>query len=316
VKLRMTCGPYDRSQALIDGEVKPRGIDLDIVVDADDVKRQSRIVAGEFDAGEFFIGAYIADLPRRELGFTAIPIFVKRMFRHSYMYLNRRSGVTRAADLNGKRVGIQNWLTTAALWSRGILSDEYGVDLASITWVALRPVNLKGWVPPPWLRLEILPAGTDQLELLASGNIDAAITTETWAPGIHPAVDFLFPNYAQEERAYYARTRCFPIMHVLVIRTSLLESQPWVARSMFDAWQESKRLCYERLEWQRIHLTSMWFRALWEEERAAAGLDIYPWGFRSTRHEVERLLRYAHEQAFTPRRYDPEEIFWPSLLDT
>ena len=312
----MTCGPYDRSEALIDGTVKPRGIDLDVVSNADDVSRQARAVAGEFDVAEFFIGAYIADLPYRRLGLTAIPVFVKRMFRHSYVYVNLRAGIAKPADLAGKRVGIQNWLTTAALWTRGILAEDYGVDLASITWVALRPVSLGGWTSPKWLRLEILPQGADQLKLLASGELDAAITTETWAPDVHPDVGFLFPDYAQEERQYYARTRCFPIMHTLVIKTELLQREPWVARSMYDAWQESKRLCYERLEWQRIHLTSMWFRALWEEERKAAGTDIYPWGLRSSRHEVDRLLRYAHEQAFTPRKYAPEEIFWESTLDT
>lgn len=316
MKLRMACGPYDRSQALIDGTVSPRGIELEVVVDADDVKRQADVVAGAYDAGEFFIGAYIADLPYRRLGLTAIPVFVKRMFRHSYVYVNRHAGVRRPADLNGKRVGIQNWLTTAALWTRGILKEEYGVDLASIQWVALRPVALAGWTPPEWLRLGVLPQGADQLQLLASGEIDAAITTETWAPDVHPDVEFLFPDYAQEERRFYARTRCFPIMHTLVIKTPLLERHPWIARSMFDAWQESKRICYERLKWQRVHLTSMWFRALWEEERAAAGTDIYPWGFQATKHEVDRLLRYAYEQAFTPRMYHAEDMFWPTMLET
>lgn len=312
----MTCGPYDRSQALIDGSVRPRGIELEITVEADDVSRQSRAVVGAFDVAEFFIGAYIADLPYRHLGLTAIPIFVKRMFRHSYVYVNRRAGIRKPTDLAGKRVGIQNWLTTAALWTRGILSEEYGVDLASIRWVALRPVTAEEWRAPHWLDLEVLPQGADQLQLLASGDLDAAITTEVWAPGVHPEVDFLFPNYAEEERKFYSRTRCFPIMHTLVIKTALLESEPWIARSIFDAWQESKRACYERLEWQRIHMTSMWFRALWEEERALAGPDIYPWGFKSTRHEVDRLLQYAHHQGFTPRRFAAEEMFWPSMLET
>ncbi len=312
----MACGPYDRSQALIDGIVRPRGIELEVVVDANDTKRQLDAVAGAYDAVEFFIGAYIADLPYRRLNLTAIPVFVKRMFRHSYVYVNRHAGIRRPADLEGKRVGIQNWLTTAGLWVKGILKDEYGVDLSSIRWVALRPVALAGWKQPEWLRLEVLPKGTDQLQMLASGEIDAAITTETWAPGVHPDVDFLFPDYAQEERRFYARTRCFPIMHTLVIKTSLLESDPWIARSMFDAWQDSKLICYERLEWQRVHLTSMWFRALWEEERAAAGTDIYPWGFRQTKHEVDRLLRYAYEQAFTPTMYRAEDMFWPSMLET
>lgn len=316
LKLSMTCGPYDRAQALIDGSVVPEGIELNITVNADDVDRQARSARGEFDVTEFFTGTYIADLPRRTLGFTAIPIFVKRMFRHSYIYINNTRGIRKPADLNGRRVGVQTWITSAALWAKGMLEEDYGVDLASITWVAWQPVRLPDWTPPSWLKMEIAPAGSKQFDLLASGAIDAGITTEAWAPGVHPAIDFLFPDYAREEREYYTRTRCFPIMHTLLVRTRILEQHPWAARSLFDAWEASKRKCYEHQQWQRIHMTSLGYRALWEQERALAGDDIYPWGFRKTRHELARMLDYAHRQGLTPRRYQPEELFWPSMLET
>jgi 4,5-dihydroxyphthalate decarboxylase len=316
LKLTMTCGPYDRAQALIDGSVKPKGIELAVTVNDDDVDRQQRAARGEFDVCEFFTGTYIADLPFRKLGFTAIPIFVKRMFRHSYIYINTKSGITKPADLNGRRVGVQTWITSAALWAKGILEEEYGVDLASITWVAWSPVRIADWKAPSWLKLEHAPAGSEQFDLLASGAIDCGISTEIWAPGRHPDIGFLFPDYAREERAYYKKTGCFPIMHTLLVRTSILEQHPWVARSLYDAWEESKQRCYARQDWERMHLTALWYRALWEEERAAAGRDIYPWGFAKSRAELERMLRYAHRQALTPRLYAPEELFCPSMLET
>src|SRR5918994_1597646 len=136
LKLSMTCGLYDRSQPLIDRRVQPRDIDLEIVVNSNDRSRQRDARDGKFDIAEFFTGIYMADLEQRSLGFTAIPIFVKRMFRHSYIYINKRSGIRTPKDLNGGRVGLQTWFTTTALWARGILEDEYGVDLRSITWVA------------------------------------------------------------------------------------------------------------------------------------------------------------------------------------
>lgn len=316
LKLSMTCGPYDRAQALIDGSVKPEGIELDITVDDDDVRRQQRSARGEFDVAEFFTGTYIADLPRKTLGFTALPIFVKRMFRHSYIYVNKRAGIVRPSDLNGRRVGLQTWITSAALWAKGMLEDDHGVDLSSITWVAWQPVRLPDWTPPPWLKLELAPPGSSQFDLLAAGAIDAGITTETWAPGIHADIDFLFPDYELREREYFARTGCFPIMHTLLVRTSILEQHPWVARSLFDAWEASKRQCYEKQEWQRVHMTALWYRALWEEERRVGGDDFYKWGFSKTRSEVDRMLDYAHRQALTPRKYEPEELFWPSMLET
>jgi 4,5-dihydroxyphthalate decarboxylase len=310
----MTCGPYDRAKALIDGTVKPEGIDLDVRV-ANDPGRPKAVRDGDFDVAEFYSGLYIADLEHKSFGYTAVPIFVKRMFRHSYIYVNKRAGIRSPADLNGRRVGIQTWFTTTALWARGLLEDEYGVDLGSITWVADRWEGIGDWKAPSWLRLEIAPQGVSQHDLLASGQVAAGITTLTWAPG-DPDIDFLFPNHAALERDYFKRTGFFPIMHTLLIKTEVLEKHPWVAMSMFNAWQASKERCYEWLEWQRVHQTSLWYRALWEEERAAAGRDIYPWGFHRTRAEVDKMLDYSHRHGMTPRRFAPEDMFHPSTLET
>ena len=219
------------------------------------------------------------------------------------------------ADLNGKRIGIQNWMTTTAVWQRGLLEDEYGLDLKSVTWVAERNRGVGDWKPPAWVKMEFIP-DRKQFELIAAGQIDAGMTTETWAPNVHPDIDFLFPNYAELEREYFKRTRFFPIMHTLLIKTLVLEKNPWVAMSMYNAWQQSKKKCYDWLEWQRVHQTSLWYRALWEEEQAIAGPDIYVWGFKKTRPEVDKLLDYCHRQGMTPRKFEPEEMFHPSTLGT
>ena len=315
LKLRMTCGPYDRARALIEGAVKPAGIDLDVTV-AKDPGRPRVVLEGGYDVAEFYSGLYIADLAYKTFGYTAIPIFVKRMFRHSYIYVNKRAGIRAPKDLNGKRVGIQTWFTTTALWARGILADEFGVDLSSITWVAARREGIGDWKAPSWVKLEVAPQGVTQRELLASGRVDAGVTTETWAPDEHPDIDFLFANHAALERDYYKRTGFFPIMHTLLIKDAVLEKNPWVAMSLYNAWQESKKRCYEWLQWQRVHQTALWYRALWEEERAAGGRDFYKWGFRDTRAEVDKILEYCHRDGMTPRRFKPEEMFHPSTLDT
>ena len=214
LKLVMTCGHYDRAQALIDGTVKPEGIDLEVYVN-EDPGRQTKIGDRECDIAEFYSGLYIADLHYKAMGYTAIPIFVKRMFRHSYIYINKRAGIRSPADLNGKRIGIQNWMTTTAVWQRGLLEDEYGLDLKSVTWVAERNRGVGDWKPPAWVKMEFIP-DRKQFELIAAGQIDAGMTTETWAPNVHPDIDFLFPNYAELEREYFKRTRFFPIMHTSV----------------------------------------------------------------------------------------------------
>lgn len=317
LKVTMTCGPYDRAQSLIDGTVKPEGIELEVVTNSNDNERQAHAMQGKFDAAEFYTGRYIADLPYRSLGLTAIPIFVKRMFRHSYIYVNKRANIRSPSDLNGKRVGVQTFFTSVSIWVRGILADEYGVDPRSIHWVAEGPDSVTQWQRPDWLRLELAPPQRRKVfDLLVAGEIDAAITTEALAPGRHPDVDFLFPNYPQIERDYYRRTSIFPIHHTLVIRTALLEREPWVAMSLFNAWEESKKRCYKWLEWQRIHQTSLWYRALWEEEQAAGGPDFYRWGFEDTRAELDKLLDYSYRVGITPRKFAPEDMFWPETLNT
>lgn len=125
-----------------------------------------------------------------------------------------------------------------------------------------------------------MPPTTSQYELLAQGAIDAGITTELWPPNKHPDIAFLFPDYDAREREYYKRTGCFPIMHTLLVRNSLLEQNPWIARSLYDAWQASKQKLYRRPEWQHIYMTSLWYRKLWEDERAAGGEDFIAGAFR------------------------------------
>ncbi len=316
LELTMTCGPYDRARALIEGTVKAKDIELKIVVNSNDATRQEQSREGKFDIVEFYTGMYITDLPYRTFGFTAIPIFVKRMFRHSYIYINKRKGIRTASDLNGKRIGIQAWTNTTSLWARGILEDDYGLDIRSVTWIANKQDSVGDWKPPAWLRLEILPDGETSEKLLESGAIDAAVTTKTLAPNGHEDVKFLFPNYPELERQWFSRTGFFPIMHTLLIKNEVLERDPWVALSLFDAWQQSKQKCYEWLEWQRVHQTSMWFRGLWEEERAAAGADIYPWGFNKTRAEIDKMLEYAHRHGLTQHRFQPQDLFHPSTLNT
>jgi 4,5-dihydroxyphthalate decarboxylase len=302
---------------LIDKKVKPEGINLDITVNGKDPGSRTQGPQGQFDVVEFYTGLYMADLPNRSLGYTAIPIFVKRMFRHSYIYINNKAGLRSPKDLNGRRVGLQTWFTSAAIWARGVLEDEWGVDVRSITWVVQeKDVGQEDWKPPSWLKLEFVRPGAKLFDLLASGEIDAAITTRLWAPNVHPNIDFLFPNHGEIERDYFKRTGFFPIMHTLLVKTALLDKEPWVAMSLFNAWMASKQALYDDLKWQRVHLTSLWYRALGEEELAAGGEDFYRWGFKNGRAEIDKMLEYVFRYGMTPTKFEPEQIFHSSTLGT
>ena len=209
LKLTMTCGPYDRARALIDGTVKPEGIDLEVYVNKDP-GRHTKIDGKEFDIAEFYTGLYIADLQYKSLGYTAIPIFVKRMFRHSYIYINKHAGIRSPADLNGKRIGVQNWLTTTAVWARGLLEDEYGLDQKSVTWFTERMRGVGDWKPPAWLKLERIPEGRTQFDLLAAGEIDAGITTGNLGTQCSPGCRLSVSELCRAGTRLFQAHRFFP----------------------------------------------------------------------------------------------------------
>ena len=311
----MLVARYDRNAALLDGHVPVPGIELAVREENDDPARQQLGLTGAFDAWEAYAGRYLIDLDAGRREFSALPIYPKRTFRHASIYVRRGGPVRRPADLAGRRVGLQHWSTTAAVWARGILAEDHGVDLRAVRWVQTSP-DPAGWSRPAWLHIEQAEPGADLAGLLTGGEIDAAITSQAWVPYEHPELDFLFPDYPLLERTYFARTRIFPIMHVLLVRTSILDADPWVAASLFDAWTQAKLACLARLERDRLLLTSMWFAGLLQEERAAmGGRDTYPWGLRATRHELEKLLEYARAQGLIRSHLEPEDLMHPAARD-
>ena len=316
LKLSMLVARYDRNAALLDGHVPVEGIDLEVHEENNDRARQQLGLTGSYDVWEGYAGRYLMDVDAGRRTFSAIPVFPKRTFRHSSIYVRRGGPVHSPGDLTGRRVGLQHWATTAALWARAVLAEESGVDLGSVEWVQTSP-DVPRWTRPPWLRLEQARPDADLATMLLSGEVDAAITSEAWVPYEHPEFDFLFPDYGALEREYFARTRVFPIMHLLLVRTSLLDADPSLARRLFDAWTASKLACLDRFRRDRLLLTSMWFHALLQEERAAAGSDdTYPWGFVRCRHEIATLLDHALAQGLIATPMRPEDVFHPSSLAT
>lgn len=316
IKLTLACGDYDINAALVDGTVQPEGIDL-TVIPLPSPERHWRMGRHmEFDISEFSMGTY---LQARRFGtpFTAIPVFPHRRMRHSFILVNTQAGIRQPQDLNGKRIGLREYQNSAAIWIRGILQDEYGVDLRSITWVAQdvedHPVEL-----PPWVMLERAPEGDNLDSMLLRGDIAAAMYPEllpTFARGGSDKVGRLFSDSKAEEIAYYRKTGLFPLMHTVVVRDSVLEKYPWVANSMLKAFRESKRRAYRRMEDPRT-VSLAWFRDTLEEQRRVMGPDPWPYDLGpSNRKALETMIRYEVEQGLLARPFTVDELFFESTLD-
>jgi len=316
--LTLAIGDYDRTSALKTGLVRPQGVDLNILTLSPEeiFYRMGRFL--EFDSCEFSLSTFTIRRGRGE-PIIAIPVFPSQMFRHSSIFIGDKAGIREPKDLRGKRVGVPKYHMTAAVWIRGLLEDEYGVAPKDIRWfeggegAKVKEVDV---TLPPDVRLEHVPDGKNLGDMVAAGELDAFIGARRPA-AYGKGVSRLFPDFRTAERAYYERTRIFPIMHTVVIKEELVKQHPWLPRSLYDAFTEAKRLAYERLHFTAALLTSLpWQVAEAEETRALMGDDPFAYGIARNRKTVETLAGYSFRQNLAPRRLTIEEMFVPSMMDT
>ena len=315
LRLTFACGIYDRTDALRTGEVTLNDIDLDFLAIQNPRDIFDRMGGRqEFDVAEFSSSEFISRLARGNCPFVALPVFPARVFRHGYIYINRKAGIQTPKDLEGRRVGVALYTMTAAVWIRGHLAHQYGVDLSTIQWVegAINHPGRHGEPSAPPLikpaRIEHDPKGRPLSELLAAGEIDAL--TGTQHPHPHPDVAPLFPDARAVERDFFLRTHIFPIMHVVVIRRELYGREPWVADNLFQAFVDAKNLALARMHKGHPYMLP-WVHEDIHEIAEVFGGDPYPYGIEANRPTLEALVGYMAEQHFIPRTLPIEELFIP-----
>jgi 4,5-dihydroxyphthalate decarboxylase len=317
LKLTFACGVYDRTDALRTGDVVAEGIDLNFLAIEAPREIFDRMGANqEFDVAEFSSSEFISRLARGGCPFVALPVFPARVFRHGYIYVNRKSGIAKAQDLAGKRIGVPLYTMTAAVWIRGHLVHQYGVDLSTIRWVegAINESGRHGDPSAPALlkpaRIEHDEKGRSLRDLLASGEIDAIAGSQRPLP--HPDIAPLFPDSRAVERAYYRATRIFPIMHLIVIRRDVYEENPWIGNSLYKALDAAKAKALARLRKTGAHPYMLpWVHHDIEEINEVFGGDPFPYGIEPNRPTLEALVRYMAEQHFIPQPIPINELFVP-----
>lgn len=262
-----------------------------------------RMVRGlEFDVCEMAITTYVC---AREHGvaFTAVPVFLVRGLHHGAIVHHVASGLTGPKDLEGRRVGVNRGYTvTTGVWARGILADEYGVDLDRVTWARSGDEHVAEYRPPE--NVESLPAGSSLEELLTSGELPAAVGAESDAPGVEP----LIRN--PEEAGFRALSErgLYPINHLVVIRDELLAAEPRIAVAVFEAFAESKRRYVERLAAGALKNPTPVDR-MHERVMQITGSDPLPYGIDANRAMLEQLLRHATAQRIIRRPVDIASLF-------
>ena len=317
IPLTLACWNYDRTRALADGRVRVDGVDLNYLSLPVEETFYRMLRFREFDAAEMSLSSYVMSLFSDEPPFIAIPVFPSRSFRHSCIFVNRHSGIHEPKDLIGKKVGSPEYQLTAPVWIRGILSDEYAVPVAGplyFTGGQEEPGRIEKMKVslPPEIRVEAIPPGKTLSQMLDAGEIDALCTPRmpsTFLKG-SGSVRRLFENHSEVEKAYFKKTKIFPIMHTVVIRRDVHRKHPWVAQSLYKAFVKAQQETYKDLyEAAALKLMLPWLLQHVEETREIMGEDFWPYGFEPNMKTLETFLRYSYEQGLSKRQLQPRELF-------
>lgn len=316
--MSLACGLYDRTDAMRLGTVRPEGIELLYVPIQSPAEIFERLIHGsQFDAAEMSLSLYLQLRGKEHFRYVALPIFPSRMFRHGSIVVNKDL-VREPKELEGCDVGVPVCWMTAAVWIRGVLQHEYGVDLNRIRWweggvkAPLTVAEMQRRRSDPGPRPPFIPADQSLVTMLEKGDLGALVGVSRSI--FEPSVNRLFQDYRREERDYFERTRIFPIMHVVVIREDLYNRHPWIAESLFKAFVEAKSLALHKMANTDSNAYMMpWLHATIEEACQVMGEDFWPYGLGPNLHVLETFVAYLIEQGFLADAFDMSDAFVPII---
>jgi 4,5-dihydroxyphthalate decarboxylase len=245
-------------------------------------------------------------------------VFPSRVFRHSFIFVNKKH-IKSPKELEGKRIGVPVYTMTAAIFIRGLLSDEHGIDFAKCEWVEGDINSAKAHGNPTILptakklAISANKSGKSLSKMLEDGELQAIIGTGTpEAFGRNPDIVRLYPDYRAAEMEYYRRTKIFPIMHTVVIRKAVHEKHPFLATALYHALNQSKDIALEKMKY-RGTLRNMlpWMTAELDEIDQVFGGDPWPYGVEANRPTLTALVRYLEEQGVIARAPKVDDLFVP-----
>ena len=308
----------DRTAPILGGRIPIEGCEVTpvYIADAQEIFRRA-LKEAAFDITEMSMSTHIVMSSRGDYEYVALPVFLSRAFRHSSIYIRSDRGIDSPEQLAGRRIGLEQYQQTIALWVRGILDDVHGVKATSIEWINGGLEKAGGGERialdlPPGIRLQPAPDGESLNALLAAGNLDAIIATRPPSCFVKRTapVARLFPDYRAAEVDYFRKTGNFPIMHCLLLRRNLAQQNPWLAQSVYDAFSNAKAQALNDLTHKNFLRVSL----PWGAEEAAdmqrlMGDRMWAYGLEANRQELRDMLRYAMNDGLIARRMEPDDLF-------
>jgi 4,5-dihydroxyphthalate decarboxylase len=306
--LTIACGRYDRTQALIDGRVKPEGVDRLTYLALRPGETFWRMLNHEeFDASEMSLSSYTILRSEGDTRFIAIPVFPSRVFRQNALYVRTDSPLRDPRELRGKRVGVGDYQMTAAVWTRGFLQHEYGVRPEEVRWVVGKPI--RAIRQPEAVPIEFLAEGKNLEEMLERGEIDALMSVMI-PRALGGTLRRLIADFRRVEHDYFRKTGIFPIMHTFVLRRAVYEANPWLAVNLYRAFSRARDVALAHVyDTDALTVSSPWI--IDEIER---GREVrWDYSIEGSRPTLEALVQYLDEQQLTRRKMTVEELFAPNV---
>ena len=322
--LSIAVGDYDRVRPLIDGAVGIDGVaPLFMTLEPEEVFFRAFRHA-EFDIAELSLSSFTVRTARGDNPYVGVPVFLSRAFRHSGIYVRTDRGIRAPADLKGRKVGLAEYQLTANVWIRAFLDDDFGLTPASVEWVRGgieepgRPEKIAIHLPAD-VRLTEAPPGRSLSEMLLAGEIDALIGPRTpSAMAVSGStVGWLFPDPRAAAIDSYRRTGNFPIMHLIGVRSTLVERHPWLPAAVLKAFERAKAVAFARLaDTSASKVMLPFLDQQLTEAQALLGPDPWPYGVEANRRCLEYFLAQHHRQGLSDRLVPLSDLFPPSTFET
>ena len=326
LKLSLGITPNPRTCPVIDGRVKAESIEFlpSVLHPSELFWRQLRFA--EFDVSEMSISSLMIARSKGDDRFVGIPVFTTRKFFHTTTLVRKDAKIDKPSDLKGKRVGVPEYQQTAALWSRGALQHEFGVEPKDMEFWMERPPSRShggatGFKPPPGVTVNQIPVEKSIGSMMVSGELDAVIfylldpnlvDRSTIDLHSHPDIKPLFPDPWAEGVRYYRKTGLYPINHGMVIKRELAETHPWAITNILKAFKQANDLAEkQRQEHVEYHVETGLLPA---GAGKALATPIISHGVAANRQVLETIAQYSLEQGLTPRLMKLEELFAPSMM--
>jgi 4,5-dihydroxyphthalate decarboxylase len=317
-----------RTRPILEGKVKPDGIDLICTpIHASELFwRQLRF--GDFDISEMSFSSLMIAIAQGDTRWVGLPIFTTRRMFQVGTLVRKDRGIDKPADLKGRKLGVPEYQQTAALWTRGFLQHEYDVHPRDIEfWMERNPEHshggATGFRPPADVKLHYIPTSTNMGEMMLEGKLDGALRYLAGTDNLvdrssldlynHPDFKTIFPDPHAEGMRWFKKTGIYPINHGMVIKREIAEKHPWTVLNIYKAFEKANELAEKaRREAVEYHLET---GLVPPESGKALKTPIVRHGVAANRKVLETAAQWSYEQGLTPRLMKIEELFAPSVME-